>query len=264
MDLTRQLLPSILLCVYRCTVLPFVRLNRLSLSLCLQPPRLRQTTRSISWPLVLAVPSSRLFFGYVLPTIVYCDSGHGVKYACSYTSASYSSCSFVRLVTDLKALNGLIPCPWSFSVSATLSHYGVPHTPSTWLYHILPQAGETFLSKTALYLHLRAMAEPVPSSLITTNHAFRDIVISLAGTYGLYFIGSLMHFEPWHMFTSFLQYMFLLPSYVNILSEWPLTIYSFKMLKLSPVMYAMCNLHDVTWYVNIASFNVHLLIFHKL
>jgi len=66
--------------------------------------------------------------------------------------------------------------------------------------------------------------------LITTNSAFRDIVISLAGTYGLYLIGSLIHFEPWHMFTSFLQYMFLLPSYVNIL-----------------MMYAMCNLHDVTW-----------------
>jgi chitin synthase len=32
------------------------------------------------------------------------------------------------------------------------------------------------------------------------------------------------------MFTSFLQYLFLLPSYVNIL-----------------MMYAMCNLHDVTW-----------------
>jgi len=39
-----------------------------------------------------------------------------------------------------------------------------------------------------------------------------------------------MYFEPWHMFTSFAQYMFLLPSYVNIL-----------------MMYAMCNLHDVTW-----------------
>jgi chitin synthase len=66
--------------------------------------------------------------------------------------------------------------------------------------------------------------------LIETNRTFRDIVISLAATYGLYFIGSFMHFEPWHMFTSFLQYMFLLPSYVNIL-----------------MMYAMCNLHDVSW-----------------
>ncbi|KAG5639537.1 hypothetical protein H0H81_012208 [Sphagnurus paluster] len=66
--------------------------------------------------------------------------------------------------------------------------------------------------------------------LIRTNQTLRDIVIALLATYGLYFISSFMHFEPWHMFTSFLQYMFLLPSYVNIL-----------------MMYAMCNLHDVTW-----------------
>ncbi|KIJ08482.1 glycosyltransferase family 2 protein [Paxillus involutus ATCC 200175] len=67
--------------------------------------------------------------------------------------------------------------------------------------------------------------------LVATNQAFREIVISLAATYGLYLFSSIMHFEPWHMFTSFIQYMFLLPSYVNIL-----------------MMYAMCNLHDVTWY----------------
>jgi chitin synthase len=67
-------------------------------------------------------------------------------------------------------------------------------------------------------------------NLIKTNATFRDIVISLAATYGLYFISSFMHFEPWHMFTSFIQYTFLLPSYVNIL-----------------MTYAMCNLHDVTW-----------------
>ncbi|KAF8841959.1 glycosyltransferase family 2 protein [Paxillus ammoniavirescens] len=66
--------------------------------------------------------------------------------------------------------------------------------------------------------------------LVATNQAFREIVISLAATYGLYLFSSIMHFEPWHMFTSFIQYMFLLPSYVNIL-----------------MMYAMCNLHDVTW-----------------
>ncbi|KAF8578758.1 glycosyltransferase family 2 protein [Ramaria rubella] len=66
--------------------------------------------------------------------------------------------------------------------------------------------------------------------LVETNSTFREIVLSLAATYGLYFISSFMHLEPWHMFTSFLQYMFLLPTYVNIL-----------------MMYAMCNLHDVTW-----------------
>jgi len=63
-----------------------------------------------------------------------------------------------------------------------------------------------------------------------SNETFRDIVISLAATYGLYFFASFIHLEPWHMFTSFLQYMFLLPSYVNIL-----------------MLYAMCNLHDIGW-----------------
>jgi len=60
--------------------------------------------------------------------------------------------------------------------------------------------------------------------------AFRDIVISLGATYGLYIYSSILHAEPWHLLTSFLQYMFLLPSTINILS-----IYSF------------CNLHDVSW-----------------
>jgi len=67
-------------------------------------------------------------------------------------------------------------------------------------------------------------------TLVKTIPALQDIVISLLATYGLYFVSSFMHFEPWHMFTSFIQYMFFLPSYVNIL-----------------MMYAMCNLHDVTW-----------------
>ena len=39
--------------------------------------------------------------------------------------------------------------------------------------------------------------------LVQDNATFRDIVISLAATYGLYFFSSFIHFEPWHMFTSF-------------------------------------------------------------
>lgn len=50
------------------------------------------------------------------------------------------------------------------------------------------------------------------ASLIQTNATFRDIVISLVATYGLYLIGSIIHGEPWHMFTSFIQYLFLQPS----------------------------------------------------
>jgi len=65
---------------------------------------------------------------------------------------------------------------------------------------------------------------------ILAQAPFRDIVISLASTYGLYFFSSFIHGEPWHMFTSFVQYILLLPSYVNIL-----------------MVYAFCNTHDVSW-----------------
>jgi len=47
---------------------------------------------------------------------------------------------------------------------------------------------------------------------------------------GLYFIASIIHFDPWHMFTSFVQYTLLAPSYINILN-----------------VYAFANVHDVSW-----------------
>ncbi|WVF67538.1 hypothetical protein IAT40_002294 [Kwoniella sp. CBS 6097] len=62
------------------------------------------------------------------------------------------------------------------------------------------------------------------------NRTFVDLAASLLATYGLYLVSSLLFLEPWHMLTSFVQYLLLLPSYVNIL-----------------LIYAMCNLHDVSW-----------------
>lgn len=59
---------------------------------------------------------------------------------------------------------------------------------------------------------------------------FRDIVISLAATYVMWLLCSLLHLEPWHMLTSFVQYLFLTPTYVIILS-----------------MYSMCNTNDLSW-----------------
>ncbi|KAJ1721331.1 hypothetical protein LPJ53_004132 [Coemansia erecta] len=59
---------------------------------------------------------------------------------------------------------------------------------------------------------------------------FRDIVISMAATYGVYFFSSFLYFEPWHMFTSFIQYTLWQPSSINIL-----------------MVYAFCNTHDVSW-----------------
>lgn len=35
--------------------------------------------------------------------------------------------------------------------------------------------------------------------LVKTNKTLQELVISIAATYGLYFIASFLHFEPWHM-----------------------------------------------------------------
>ncbi|KAG0200967.1 Chitin synthase, class 1 [Mortierella sp. GBA30] len=68
------------------------------------------------------------------------------------------------------------------------------------------------------------------TALYFQNAMFRNTVISLGSTYGLYFFASFLFLEPWHMFHSFLQYLFMVPSYVNILN-----------------VYAFCNIHDISW-----------------
>lgn len=59
---------------------------------------------------------------------------------------------------------------------------------------------------------------------------FRNIIISLCSTYVLYLVSSALFLDPWHMFTSFVQYILLAPSYTNVLN-----------------VYAFCNTHDVSW-----------------
>ncbi|KAI7851910.1 chitin synthase 1 [Circinella umbellata] len=63
-----------------------------------------------------------------------------------------------------------------------------------------------------------------------SDSMFRNIAISLLSTYVMYFVSSFLFLDPWHMFTSFIQYIFLSPSYTNVLN-----------------IYAFCNTHDVSW-----------------
>ncbi|KAF2021019.1 glycosyltransferase family 2 protein [Aaosphaeria arxii CBS 175.79] len=56
------------------------------------------------------------------------------------------------------------------------------------------------------------------------------ILIALAATFGLYFVASFLYLDPWHMFTSFPQYLLVMSSYINILN-----------------VYAFSNWHDVSW-----------------
>lgn len=62
------------------------------------------------------------------------------------------------------------------------------------------------------------------------NKVFYMLIISVMSTYGIWLIASLIMFDPWHMFTSLVQYMLLTPTWTNVLN-----------------VYAFCNTHDVSW-----------------
>jgi chitin synthase len=62
------------------------------------------------------------------------------------------------------------------------------------------------------------------------NEVFYTLIVSVMSTFGIWLIASIIMFDPWHMFTSFIQYMLLTPTYTNVLN-----------------VYAFCNTHDVSW-----------------
>lgn len=63
-----------------------------------------------------------------------------------------------------------------------------------------------------------------------SNTIMTNMILSVLSTFGLYFFMSFLYFDPWHMFTSMVQYFIMLPSYICTLQ-----------------VYAFCNTHDVTW-----------------
>lgn len=71
-------------------------------------------------------------------------------------------------------------------------------------------------------------AEAFTKSLFTKTAG--TVILALAATFGLYFVASFMYLDPWHMFTSFPQYLLIMSSYINILN-----------------VYAFSNWHDVSW-----------------
>ncbi|KAK2465800.1 hypothetical protein APHAL10511_002344 [Amanita phalloides] len=93
-----------------------------------------------------------------------------------------------------------------------------------------------YMTVAALLLAVRGLQGIVVSNKKLTlgtffsNTIFRNIIISLVATLGLYIFASLLHFEPWHMITSFIQYLLMAPSYINVLN-----------------VYAFANVHDVSW-----------------
>ncbi|GJE97749.1 glycosyltransferase family 2 protein [Phanerochaete sordida] len=60
--------------------------------------------------------------------------------------------------------------------------------------------------------------------------AYSVMLFSIIATYGVYLFASVLSFDPWHMFTSFVPYMLLSPTYINVLN-----------------VFAFCNLDDISW-----------------
>ncbi|KAI0295847.1 glycosyltransferase family 2 protein [Multifurca ochricompacta] len=60
--------------------------------------------------------------------------------------------------------------------------------------------------------------------------AYQIMWFSILVTYGVYTVASFLAFDPWHMFTSFIPYLLLSPTYINILN-----------------IYAFANLDDISW-----------------
>jgi chitin synthase len=88
----------------------------------------------------------------------------------------------------------------------------------------------------AIFIAVKAIIKDIDSgasfsiSQLFTNPVFYTLIISVMSTFGLWLIASIIMFDPWHMITSFLQYMLLTPTYTNVLN-----------------VYAFCNTHDVSW-----------------
>lgn len=74
------------------------------------------------------------------------------------------------------------------------------------------------------------LSKPQDVSSLLSNGPFRDIIISMASTFGVFVLSGIIFIDPWHMLTSFVQYFLLTPAYINILNT-----------------YAFCNTHDVSW-----------------
>ncbi|KAF1940590.1 chitin synthase B [Clathrospora elynae] len=93
----------------------------------------------------------------------------------------------------------------------------------------------------SIYLVVQAFTSPSSQELDTSSpqkfaasffasSGVGIIIIALAATFGLYYVASFLYMDPWHMFTSFPQYLLIMSSYINILN-----------------VYAFSNWHDVSW-----------------
>ncbi|ANB13218.1 chitin synthase CHS2 [Sugiyamaella lignohabitans] len=126
----------------------------------------------------------------------------------------------------------------SFVILSFLLALGNRPKGSKWSYYVSIVAFgiiQFYVVAISFYLAATAFTEqPISSVSEFFSNFFTSItsliIVALGSTFGLYIVSGFLYLDPWHVFHSFLQYMFLMPSFVNILN-----------------VYAFCNWHDVSW-----------------
>ena len=95
-------------------------------------------------------------------------------------------------------------------------------------------SANSYLMFAAIFISVKAIETSVDAGFsindLFKNPIFYTLIVSVLSTYGIWFIASILMFDPWHMFTSLIQYMLLSPTYTNVLN-----------------VYAFCNTHDISW-----------------
>lgn len=109
------------------------------------------------------------------------------------------------------------------------------YTITLWVYAFVA----VYLLVCSLALTVKAFAN-IPSELKSKTNSqiiatfFKppvgSLIAAMVSTFGIYLFASFLYRDPWHMFSSFFQYLCLAPSFTNVLN-----------------VYAFCNLHDVSW-----------------
>ena len=92
----------------------------------------------------------------------------------------------------------------------------------------------SYLMFAAVFISVKAIQADISDGFSVSdlfkNQVFYTLIVSVMSTYGIWLIASLLMFDPWHMFTSLVQYMLLTPTFTNVLN-----------------VYAFCNTHDISW-----------------
>lgn len=109
---------------------------------------------------------------------------------------------------------------------------------SRWMYYTMVTVfgvAQIYAIIIALWLAVNGLTHIEANSLSDLmSNFFKNttmlIIVALGSTFGLYIVTGFLFLDPWHIIHSFAQYIFLMPSFVNVIN-----------------VYAFCNWHDVSW-----------------